>query len=648
MGDTVSNQSGGVDIDAQQVRITGDVVGGDKVGGDKVAGDKVGGDKVMGDKITYEAPKPIVPALHQLPPPPADFTGREADIAAILDDIAHGAVISGVRGMGGIGKTALALVLAERLRPQYPDAQFFIELRGASAAPVRAVDAMQAVIRAYHPTASLPDDATQVAALYQSVLADQRAIVLLDDARDAAQIRSLLPPKSCLVLITTRTTFAVPGLRVRKLETLSPVEARDLLVAIAPSLERVILSAEGAKNLLSDRPEILRRLTTAQNDTVPVVDVIAYLCGYLPLALRAAASLLATTPDLNPLTYTAQLRDERTRLTKIGQEGVDIDVEASLNLSYQQLSPDAARVFRQLSVFPASFDAAAEEVVCDDPEHTHLSQLVRLSLVEFDPHPNPLPTSAEASDVLRKARETGRYRLHDLVRFLAVAHLTEHNNDEDVATHLRHARHYLSVTQRADDLYAQGTCDNDVTPVNLALALFDREWHNIRIGQQWAAQTCNLDIPPVVTDYKDYLHADESMQVCDDYPNAGAHLIEMRFDPDEVIRWMKPALFATRILNNRIRESTYLNKLGNAYADLNNARRAIEFYKQRLIITHEFGNQHDEGDTLWNIALAFAELDEWEQAIIYAEAALKTYVQIEHPYADMVRQHLAEWKSATV
>ncbi len=295
-------------------------------------------------------------------------------------------MISGVRGMGGIGKTALALVIADRLKAQYPDAQFFIPLRGASDAPAKPYAAMQSVIRAYHPTAQLPDDPTQIAALYRSVLDGQRAIVLLDDARDADQVRPLLPPKSCLVLITTRQHFHVAGLHARNLETLSPADARDLLIAIAPRLDGVIPDAADRRRSRSLRrsPEILRRLTTAQNDTIDAVDVIAYFCGYLPLALRAAASLIAATPDLNPLTYATQLRDERTRLTKIGKEGVDIDVEASLNLSYQQLSPEAARVFRQLSVFPASFDAAAEEAVCEDTDHTHLSQLVRLSLVQYD------------------------------------------------------------------------------------------------------------------------------------------------------------------------------------------------------------------------------------------------------------------------
>ena len=148
---------------------------------------------------------------------------------------------------------------------------------------------------------------------------------------------------------------------------------------------------------------MLRRLRRLANDaTQRSLTYCARLCGYLPLALRAAASLIAATPDLNPLTYAAQLRDERTRLTKIGAEGVDIDVAASLNLSYQQLTPEAARVFRQLSVFPATFDAAAEEAICEDADHTHLSQLVRLSLAQYD-------------------ETTGRYALHDLTRLFAAA-----------------------------------------------------------------------------------------------------------------------------------------------------------------------------------------------------------------------------------
>jgi hypothetical protein len=152
MGDTISSQSGGVDINGQ-ANVGGDVAGRDLI-----------------KQTVYQGDVPIALALHQLPPPPADFTGRDEDINAILNDIAHGALISGVRGMGGVGKTALALVIADQLKVQYPDAQFFLPLRGASESPVKPIEAMQTVIRAYHPTVQLPDDATQIANLYHSVL----------------------------------------------------------------------------------------------------------------------------------------------------------------------------------------------------------------------------------------------------------------------------------------------------------------------------------------------------------------------------------------------------------------------------------------------------------------------------------------------
>ena len=110
-------------------------------------------------------------------------------------------------------------------------------LRGASDVARQTLAAMQSVIRAFIPSLNCLTTRTQITALYRSVLDGQRAIVLLDDARDADQVRPLLPPTSCLVLITTRQHFHVAGLHARNLETLSPADARDLLITIAPRLE---------------------------------------------------------------------------------------------------------------------------------------------------------------------------------------------------------------------------------------------------------------------------------------------------------------------------------------------------------------------------------------------------------------------------
>jgi hypothetical protein len=246
MSDSVSNVNGGMNIEASRVNIGGDVAGGDQNtvntgGGASIDGNVnvSGGSKFVGrdDHSTtniYEAPAPVVTALHQLPAPPRDFVGRDAELNAILNDLPsgaahHGAVITGIRGLGGIGKTALALVLAEQVKAQYPDAQFYINFRGASDKPMSPAEALGHVIRAYHPTAKLPDSVAELQGLYHSALNGQRALILLDDARDAEQIKSLLPPASCLLLITSRQHFTLPGLRATDLNTLPPDEARKAI-----------------------------------------------------------------------------------------------------------------------------------------------------------------------------------------------------------------------------------------------------------------------------------------------------------------------------------------------------------------------------------------------------------------------------------
>lgn len=134
-------------------------------------------------------------SLHQLPPPPSDFIGREDELRALRDGMARGGVaISGLSGMGGVGKTVLALKLAAELDERYPDAALYLDLKGVEAAPVSVASALQHFIHAFEPTAQLPDDVAQLRGIYLSRLHDKRALVLLDNARDAAQVAPLCRP----------------------------------------------------------------------------------------------------------------------------------------------------------------------------------------------------------------------------------------------------------------------------------------------------------------------------------------------------------------------------------------------------------------------------------------------------------------------
>ena len=401
--------------------------------------------------------------------------------------------------------------------------------------------------------AQLPEDLATLTKLYRDCLTGQRVLVLLDNAADADQIRPFLVPGGCALLVTSRETISLPKMKRIRLEELPPDKARELLREIAP------------------------RVTEA------IADQICYLCGYLPLAVRAAASLLDVTPDLEPAEYAAELSDERKRLELkyANAEGHEISVEASFNLSYTRLSEESARVFRSLSVFPASFDAAAEETICQDAKHKCLSELLRRNLVIFD--------EAER-----------RYRLHDLARVFANAQLSE-DDREDLK--LYHAQHFCRVLAEADDLYLKGG-----EQVVKGMALFDRERTNIETGQAWAASRSDA-IPTAA-------------ELCIKYPNAGVYVLSLRQHPRERIGWLEMQLAAARRLKRREDEGVALGNLGLAYAALGETRKAIEFYEQRIAIAREIGDRRGEGNALGNLGNAYLNLGETRKAIEFYEQAL--------------------------
>jgi len=559
------------------------------VGGDVVGRDKVEGDKVEGDKIVYEAPRPTIFALHQLPPPAPDFTGREAELAELRERFGEaGVAISGLHGLGGVGKTALALKLAAELEPRYPDAQFFVDLQGLSDKPLTPAEALGHLIRAYHPEARLPESEVELRGLYYSTLHGKRALLLLDNARDAAQVRPLLPPPAgCAVLVTSRTRFALPGLFAKDLDALPEADARELLLTIAPRLD-------AHKGLDYES-------TAHKGKRIRAAEKIGELCGYLPLALRLAGSALAERADLSPADYVRRLSDAGQRLKLTG-------ADASLRLSYELLAPQQQTGWRALAVFPGDFDRTAAAAIWElEPDEAHdlLGELVRYSLVEYlTPRPPSLKGKGETLPLSASERglggEVGRYRLHDLARDYAGSILPE---TERAIGQQRHAAHYLDVLWAVDKLYMQGG-EN----LRNGLALFDLERINIQAGQAWVAANADSD--------------ETAAQLCSNYPDAGVYVLNLRLHSREWIRWLEAALAAARGLKLREAEGVHLGNLGLAYAALGETRRAIEFYEQRLVIAREIGDRRGEGAVLGNLGLAYADLGESRRAIEFHEQAL--------------------------
>lgn len=520
-------------------------------------------------------------SLHQLPPAPRDFTGRQKELASLKEKLTQGGAgaIFGLRGMGGVGKTTLALKLAEELTPLYPDAQVYLDLKGVDPQSLTPAQAMAHVIRSFHPEVPVPEDQVQLAALYRSVLHDKRTILLMDNAsRDGrAQVEPLIPPTGSLLLVTSRFHFTLPGLVPRDLDEMSQKEACDLLLRID---ERIGADA----------------------------DEIARLCGCLPLALRLSGSALAERPTLSPAEYIRQLKEGRDRL-----DGVDVSLRASYNL----LDEDQRKLWRWLGVFPDTFDLAATVTVWEldeDSVQKGLDDLVRYSLVEWDPNDR-------------------RYRLHDLAREFAVGLLKE---SEQKAARLRHTRHYLEVLDRADVLYLKGG-----EQILVGLRLFDTERSNIQAGQAWAAKSSagSEEAADLCSSYPakgtyvlhTRLHPREQIQWREaaleaarqqgDRSQEGYHLgnlglaYEALGEPYRAIELNEQWLVIAREIGDRHGKASALGGLGIAYAALGEPRRAIELYQQQLAITREIGDQRGEIIALNNLGIAYEALGEPRRAI---------------------------------
>ncbi|MDX3569724.1 AfsR/SARP family transcriptional regulator [Streptomyces sp. ID05-47C] len=329
----------------------------------------------------------------QLPATVPDFTGRSSFVAELSKVLAGASgdggdsgdggrvmAVSALAGIGGVGKTTLAVHVAHQARPAFPDGQLYVDLQGAGSRSAEPETVLGAFLRALGTADSaIPDTLEERAALYRSMLDGRRVLVLLDNAKDAAQVRPLLPgTEGCAALVTSRVRMVdLAGAHLVDLDVMSPEEALALFTKIV-----------GEERVASERKAAL--------------DVVA-ACGFLPLAIRIAASRLAARRTWTVSVLAAKLADERRRLDEL-QAG-DLAVKATFELGYGQLEPAQARAFRLLGLAdgPDMSLAAAAAVLDLPPEETEdlLESLVDTSLLE--------------------SAAPGRYRFHDLVRLYARA-----------------------------------------------------------------------------------------------------------------------------------------------------------------------------------------------------------------------------------
>ncbi|MFE0026663.1 BTAD domain-containing putative transcriptional regulator, partial [Amycolatopsis sp. NPDC059021] len=526
----------------------------------------------------------------QLPFDVASFTGREAELAALdgfLDEAAGESGIVVIEGTAGVGKTSLAVHWSHRVAGRFPGGQLFLDLRGHSAeTPVTLQAALAGFLRAVGVSPeSLPSTVEERSALLRSRLAASRTLLLLDNARDAEQVRPLLPGPGNLVVVTSRNQLR--GLIARegaRRIALGSFDHRDTVALLAGSVGRARLDAEPG-----------------------AVAELAELCGGLPLALALAGERASRLSEMSPAGVSLagivdELRDQRLRLDALRDpRDAGTDLRAAFSWSYKALRPAAARLFRLLGLHPGvtvSLHSAAA--------------LAGTGLRET----RALIDQLAAAHLLNQPR-IDRYQFHDLLRVYA-AELVEAETPEAerVSALRRLADWYLATVAEANELVRPDllTEDIELEPVGgEGVGFVDHEdtiaWYTaerpalvalvgIAARHGWAARAWKL-----------------------------AWLLRgffaERHDREEWIATGQTSVAAARAAKDRLGLQYAANNLGSAYLRVLQADKALEALEEGKKASEETGGSALTVAILSNLSGAYFVRSEFADAEQYALEAVR-------------------------
>ncbi|MEV0905190.1 AfsR/SARP family transcriptional regulator [Streptomyces hokutonensis] len=361
----------------------------------------------------------------QLPVDLPAFTGRRSELARVQellpgsDASTPTVVISAIGGMAGVGKTTLAVHWAHSVADRFPDGQLYVNLRGfhPSGSIMSAAEAIRSFLDAFGvPGQRIPAGLDAQAALYRSLLADRRVLIVLDNARDTEHVRPLLPgAPGCLVVVTSRSQLyglvAGEGAHSLTLDVLTEAEAREFL----------------SRRLGAER---------IADESDAVTEIIT-LCGRLPLALAVVSARAVVNPAFPLASIAAELSDSENSLDAFAGEAPAADARSAFSWSYQLLSPAAARVFRLFALHPGP-----------DCSLAAVASLAGQRVGQVRPVMGELARAHLISEAL-----PGRYGCHELLR----AYAAELARTQDTAQELETARrrlldHYLHSAHAADSL----------------------------------------------------------------------------------------------------------------------------------------------------------------------------------------------------
>jgi DNA-binding SARP family transcriptional activator/tetratricopeptide (TPR) repeat protein len=558
--------------------------------------------------------------VRQLPPDPADFTGRAeqlADLAERAVATSPAAPIHLISGPPGVGKTTFAVHLAHALSGRYTDGQIFVDLHGYDQTRLDAASALARVLQALNvPVERIPVEVDVAAGMYRSIVADRSFLIVLDNASHEDQIRSLLPSSpGCLALITTRDRLHLAGAHTLMLDLMTDVEAGELFARVAGS----------------DR---------AAAEPTAVAEV-SRLCGGLPLAVRIAAARLAARPAWTVAHLLERLRDQSRRLGEL--ETGDAAVRTVFELSYRSLRPRTRLVFRRTGLHPGT-ELTAETAAL-------LAEVGTASAAD------ELEVLVDAN-LLAMTRDPRRYRLHDLLRLYARGCCEKEDSPATrTAARDRLLAWYLQTLDgAADRLYPHVIrLPRDTGPASAVTAAFGdddttRDWLSAEHGNLLATvRACADDDIPAALLIADRLRGAfyASRNVPDWIAVAEAGLtVAVRTGDRQaeaamrnslgLAHWStsnfvtavdqyRQGLAAARECGWRLGEAAILGGLGTVYHQQGRRQTAIDHYRQVLDINRELGVPRSMAAHLGNLGVLYREIGQLDAALHHFTEALATY-----------------------
>jgi DNA-binding SARP family transcriptional activator/tetratricopeptide (TPR) repeat protein len=535
-------------------------------------------------------PGVVIPVPAQLPFEAPGFSGRHDELSllqAVLPARSAGSdepvPVVVISGTAGIGKTALAIRFGRQVAKRFPDGQLYAHLRGLGPAtpPVEPGEVLRSFLDALGLAPHrIPADTEGRAALYRSLLDGKRMLIVLDNARNAAQVRPLLPGSpGCLVVVTSRNEMtglvAAQGAVPLTLDVLSSAEAREML-SRRLGQDRAAAEPEAAEEIIEE-------------------------CAHLPLALSIAVGRAAGRPKRPLAELAAELRDARGRLDALEADDAATDVRAVLSWSYDQLSEGAAQMFRLLGLHPGpdiSLSAAASLAgIPRAKAGTALRELTRTHMV------------AE--------HQPGRFTFHDLLRFYAADQAERHEATQDrhAAVH-RVLDHYLYTAMAASQRFSPFRSPLRLAPVQPDVLPADVA------GKEQAMSWFDAEVPVLLAliGYADANGFDEY-----------AWQISWTLGPffNRRGRWrdyaasQRTALAAAQRLGDTVALAHTHYLLGNAQAHMGDYEAASPNIRRALDLFRELGDRANEGMVLNGLASMLEDQERYPEALAVALDALR-------------------------